>query len=340
MNMNVYNIRFKYLGVAYPIHGKMKEYWQDNYWKLGAPVTNEYFWDYGGIRYTAQWFEPTDNYYVSVLYDASAKSYKFCTNSSVAGCPPFDQAVFDQHIQKNLGCVNGKCGVGGDSTEPPVNPNYTFNRSTTCKAVNDPGNYLPVNETIDFSQLDNRVYAWIEVLNVYKSLNFTFRWHDPNGNFVYEYSKTSLNPKDYGWDYWYDRSAYSYLDVYNSVTFGQWRVDILIDGLLVATNYFNLNVVLNYPTNLTAGNITPTSINLNWTPAQHAASYKIYRDNQLIATTTNTSYKDENLNPNTEYSYHIIAANGNYYSSPSDSISARTLVKQLEAPMRFRIIFE
>lgn len=121
MNMLTYNTRFDYLGVAYPIHGQIRDYWYLHFSELGAPVSNEYLWN----NKVVQWFEPNDNQYVSVVYDASIQNFKQC-NVSSSSCPPIVEADGTDRIRQaawaNLGCPQGDCGVGGDDfVYPPEN---------------------------------------------------------------------------------------------------------------------------------------------------------------------------------------------------------------------------
>ncbi len=76
-------------------------------------------------------------------------------------------------------------------------------------------------------------------------------------------------------------------------------------------------------TNLTLSNITTSQILLNWSlPNGTVTGYRIYRGNQLIATLTNpsaTSYADENLNADTNFTYKVIAFNQNNESEPAQA---------------------
>lgn len=82
------------------------------------------------------------------------------------------------------------------------------------------------------------------------------------------------------------------------------------------------------PSNLTANNVTNSSITLNWSPSTDnvgVAGYKIFRNYIEIATTTTTHYTDTNLTPSTTYSYYIQAfdASGNL-SSNSNIVQVTT----------------
>ena len=64
------------------------------------------------------------------------------------------------------------------------------------------------------------------------------------------------------------------------------------------------------PTDLLASALTPTQISLTWTDSTDnvgVTGYKINRDNQLLTTTTATSYLDSDLTPSTNNCYNVSA---------------------------------
>ncbi|MFD0589169.1 fibronectin type III domain-containing protein [Paenibacillus sp. GCM10027627] len=68
-----------------------------------------------------------------------------------------------------------------------------------------------------------------------------------------------------------------------------------------------------------------TSVKLEWTPAQHATHYRLYQDGILLATgVSGISYLAQNLQPNTEYRFSIVALN-EYGSSPETVLDLTTL---------------
>lgn len=83
------------------------------------------------------------------------------------------------------------------------------------------------------------------------------------------------------------------------------------------------------PSNLSASNITTTSVDLNWTAATDnvaVTSYTIFQDNTSIGTSANTTFSVNNLTANTQYTFSVRAndAAGNQ-SSLSNTIDATTL---------------
>ena len=108
LNEDVFNIWHGYLGVAYPIHGKSRQYWLDNFCDLGAPVTNEYYWPEGTENYIVQWFEPSENNYIGIAYNTLTGTYDFAANLGI----PQDEH-FDQDLALNCGYSEVGYGMGG-----------------------------------------------------------------------------------------------------------------------------------------------------------------------------------------------------------------------------------
>jgi cytochrome c peroxidase len=84
------------------------------------------------------------------------------------------------------------------------------------------------------------------------------------------------------------------------------------------------------PQQLIANTHSASKVSLSWKAPLNTANingYVIFRDGNVIATTTNTSFIDNSLSVNTKYSYHVTAIdNNNIHSEPSNTDSAKTLV--------------
>jgi chitodextrinase len=70
------------------------------------------------------------------------------------------------------------------------------------------------------------------------------------------------------------------------------------------------------PTGLTANAVSPTRIDLSWSPSSDndvVANYRLYRNGVLATTLTSTTYQNTGLSPSTTYSYRVdaIDATGN-----------------------------
>ncbi|MCK4664470.1 MAG: fibronectin type III domain-containing protein [Bacteroidales bacterium] len=107
-----------------------------------------------------------------------------------------------------------------------------------------------------------------------------------------------------------------------------------VDG---EANTINDNIPPSIPANLNSSNITHTSVDLNWNASNDnifVTYYKIYRDGELLDSTTTTSFSVIDLENSTDYSFYIIAKDiGHNYSGPSDEITITTLdAPDTEAP--------
>jgi hypothetical protein len=80
------------------------------------------------------------------------------------------------------------------------------------------------------------------------------------------------------------------------------------------------------PTGLAAVAESSSQILVSWTPAATASSYKVFRNNggSPVATVQQTSFVDTGLQPETTYSYRVVAANTAGDSPQSDPVSATT----------------
>ena len=81
------------------------------------------------------------------------------------------------------------------------------------------------------------------------------------------------------------------------------------------------------PTNFTADHTGWMNKNvITWTPTPNTASYKIYRDGKLLVTipSTQTTYTDLNLTPNTSYTYTIRSYNNYVTSFPTQPLTVKT----------------
>jgi lysophospholipase L1-like esterase len=82
------------------------------------------------------------------------------------------------------------------------------------------------------------------------------------------------------------------------------------------------------PTGLRVDDVSDSSISLSWDTAQDnvgVASYNIFRNGALVGSTTDTSYTDQGLSEDTQYSYSVSAVDGVPLSSAgSSALGVRT----------------
>jgi chitodextrinase len=81
------------------------------------------------------------------------------------------------------------------------------------------------------------------------------------------------------------------------------------------------------PGSFTATAASPIKINLAWgasTDNVKVSEYRVYRNSQLITTTTSRSYADNNLQPNTTYTYGVEAVDSSGNVSGRASVNGTT----------------
>ena len=72
------------------------------------------------------------------------------------------------------------------------------------------------------------------------------------------------------------------------------------------------------------------TINLTWNPVENASSYNIYRDDDLINTTTETEYSDFKLKYDEDYSYMVVAMDHHQEEGPKPSPAAGKTHKKVK----------
>ncbi|MCA9407129.1 MAG: right-handed parallel beta-helix repeat-containing protein [Candidatus Omnitrophica bacterium] len=118
-----------------------------------------------------------------------------------------------------------------------------------------------------------------------------------------------------------------------------------IAGVWYANNYIyktdGSKIPPTVPTNLKVTGVTANSVSLSWGPStdnytdsRGLKGYRIYRNGQLVGTTSGRTYTDVGLSPNRTYTYQVAAYDGhNNESSRSNSVSATTLNGGFSGPV-------
>nr|WP_223831719.1 lytic polysaccharide monooxygenase [Bacillus swezeyi] len=88
------------------------------------------------------------------------------------------------------------------------------------------------------------------------------------------------------------------------------------------------------PTNLIASKVTDNTVELQWNASKDdigIKEYKIYRNNEVISTTSNTAFTDKNLKADSTYVYSVEAIDfSGKASGRSDDIQVTTQKEQVE----------
>ncbi|HSX43341.1 MAG TPA: Ig-like domain-containing protein [Candidatus Saccharimonadales bacterium] len=93
------------------------------------------------------------------------------------------------------------------------------------------------------------------------------------------------------------------------------------DDTTVTTTPPATSSTLATPTGLTASaGADGVSVQLSWTASANAASYQIWRDGSLVATSTSPTFTDTGLTAGQTYDYSVIAINGSLQSAPSAQV--------------------
>ncbi|MDY7222082.1 fibronectin type III domain-containing protein [Halalkalibacterium halodurans] len=79
---------------------------------------------------------------------------------------------------------------------------------------------------------------------------------------------------------------------------------------------------------MTVDSVTDTTVSLTWQEVEYAEgieNYEVYRDGDSVALVGTTSFTDEGLDPDTEYTYQVKAIGSNGLESDlSVAVSAMT----------------
>lgn len=257
LNPHVYNIRMGYLGVVYPIQGRIRDYWRAYYSQLGYPACNEYSETVNGKNYAVQWFERADNDYVKVTYNLSEGTFND---------PETNDLEYGDHLNQstliNLNCPNGACGVGGDGgdstpeSEPVEVVGAEFGETKVCYSVNLSDPWECTEEKNIFYSDDAKVYSWVKVLNLYTRTNLKWEFFYPDGNLARSGNRDTLDPADEGYQYyvwWHDNY---WADFTGTEIYGIYTIKFYLNNILVNSSYFEIkektSLIIKPPINLKA----------------------------------------------------------------------------------------
>jgi hypothetical protein len=111
---------------------------------------------------------------------------------------------------------------------------YIFGSTTLCQTVS---NGTPSGRNYTFYPSDSYVGIWSEFADIYDSLNIMWKWYKPNGTLLGECNHITDWPTNV---YWGNYKIWRFLDISGLTEYGQWRVELHVNGTLVDTKYFSL----------------------------------------------------------------------------------------------------
>jgi hypothetical protein len=213
----------------------------------------------------------------------------------------------------------------------PVNNNYLTNAITAANMIHAAGKQAAISEAWDF-KLNNDEVGVLSLLQTCARDPFSF-WAPVDTAFLDALSDFANYEHLLFLSPFWSQYLHAYLDynTYSTTSDSALAVDAETAatvaeqaGSFTATGLGWMNRILpardttppTVPAAPTAPGIYPPAIMLNWTPSIDnvgVAGYNIYRNGQLITTTSLLSYFDQNLTPGAYYTYTLSAfdASGN-----------------------------
>ncbi|MDA3840645.1 MAG: M23 family metallopeptidase [Patescibacteria group bacterium] len=234
------NLRMGYLGIVFPINGRIRDYWKAYYSQLGYPVCNEYSEIVNGKEYAVQWFERGINNFLKVTYNINEGTFNDPETDYLSYGDHLNQSVWD-----NLGCPLGVCGVGGDGEDPnpepypPTPTAYTFGQAKICTNIDE--NWNCVDEKYIFYNIDNGVFSWVEILNLYEAIDLKWVWYSPSNNIISQIEERTDQPYEGEYIGWWRHN--SWVDLSDSSERGTYMIKFYINNILTSTSFFELKEI-------------------------------------------------------------------------------------------------
>lgn len=127
-----------------------------------------------------------------------------------------------------------------------------------------------------------------------------------------------------------------YVDIDGNVVTGSVTLAPFKSIILFKTNEV-YDISGSIPTDLSADEITESKVDLSWRPAVGSTGvvgFEIYRDGNLVGTSTTTNYSDNTVESSTTYSYQVLAYDAaNSKSGLSTVLSVTTLASTEPEPL-------
>lgn len=229
---------------------------------------------------------------------------------------------------------------GGYSVLTPAGEYYANNASK--KAYNPTFEYIsaykPLEETLSYKLSAD-----------YK--NVVLSWSGKNNDLVKKYVVERRLQGEMDFSLFSEISDYSVLSVSDVVpataSFAEYRLKVVGKDDAVSTYSavvsFIKDLIASAPTDLKGTAIATTIVDLTWTNVEKARGYTIKRSTSpngvygtVASNVTATTFRDNNLNPNTTYYYKISSLNSGGESAYSNPVAVSTL--SLAIPQKVSVL--
>ena len=224
---------------------------------------------------------------------------------------------------------NEACATTDSSQPPPPPPDYTVEEAVMCENVETsaPYNYIDPNYTYAKSP-GVYAYTWMRVSSTNANLSFEWKlYYHPDNLRIWDASKSANQPVYLvGSGSYYNSTAQEYIvwhypDSTNSLPsyFGQYRVELWINGAKAKIIYFNL--ILETPLKPGLSNEpTVEEVNLVCFLVPGGAVHELYRDDDYIGDFSGVYFTDTNVVPGATHEYRVMAVSADgFRSQPSEA---------------------
>ncbi len=260
----------------------------------------------------------TGNFYLPVYdYSAHAMSQQIYTAEELGG---------------NIGEIGSIAFKLGNQTSSTTRQYEVYITNTSLNTFNG-YKFEPVSEN---DKVFDGSVSISGIQDTWCTINFDKSFVYTGGNIIVTvYDKTGFGLGNNGFHLFYrytttGRSLYkqgsSAIDMSNLSTGYEQSYTAQIQ--LVIT----VDLTLSAPQDLVATTESASSISLSWNPVAVATSYNVYRDSELVANVTGTTYTDQGLNPETRYCYKVTSVKESDESEASAEACATTKMLAPSAP--------
>ncbi|PJJ09126.1 putative secreted protein (Por secretion system target) [Flavobacterium sp. 1] len=209
-----------------------------------------------------------------------------------------------------------------------------YAKNASAKAYNSAKEYIPVWKT----KVETLSYA---LSSDYK--NITVKWTGTNQELVNKYVLERKLSGESAFSVFYESTNYNILEKNDLVrTHAEYRIKVVgkdnVESAYSAILVYDQPVIPAIPTNFLGEALSASAINLKWSLAAGAESYKIKRSTAidgtyeiLAAYVKDSIFGDTNLASNTDYFYKIASENAGGESQYSAALQVKTLSQAIQS---------